>query len=133
MKLGMWVFMLVCNLIIPAVMAGFGRRFGNNPPKDINGIYGYRTSMSMKNQDTWDFAQRYMGETWQKAGWAMFPLAVVGQALTFWAPTVESMCLWSMAPTALEVVALAATIFPVERALRQTFDENGNRRPADGI
>lgn len=29
------------------------------PPHKINYIYGYRTKFSMKNQDTWDEAQRY--------------------------------------------------------------------------
>lgn len=29
------------------------------PPKKINSLYGYRTSSSMKNQDRWDFSQKY--------------------------------------------------------------------------
>ncbi|RLJ62541.1 SdpI/YhfL family protein [Lacinutrix venerupis] len=29
------------------------------PPKKINMFYGYRTDTSMKNQQTWDFAQKY--------------------------------------------------------------------------
>jgi|SRR5690606_12805878 len=29
------------------------------PPKKINGLYGYRTASSMKNQRKWDFAQTY--------------------------------------------------------------------------
>lgn len=29
------------------------------PPKKINYLYGYRTSKSMKNQETWTFAQKY--------------------------------------------------------------------------
>ncbi len=29
------------------------------PPKKINGLYGYRTPRSMKNQKNWDAAQRY--------------------------------------------------------------------------
>lgn len=29
------------------------------PPKDINGLIGYRTSMSMKNNDTWNESQKY--------------------------------------------------------------------------
>lgn len=29
------------------------------PPKKINSFYGYRTASSMKNQEQWDFAQRY--------------------------------------------------------------------------
>ena len=29
------------------------------PPKKINYLYGYRTKRSMKNQETWDEANRY--------------------------------------------------------------------------
>lgn len=29
------------------------------PPKEINTMYGYRTTRSMKSQSNWDFAQRY--------------------------------------------------------------------------
>ncbi|WJS95349.1 SdpI family protein [Flavobacterium johnsoniae] len=29
------------------------------PPKNINSLYGYRTSNSMKNKLNWDFAQKY--------------------------------------------------------------------------
>ena len=128
MKLAMWVFMLVCNLLIPAVMIGFGGRFLNNPPRERNGWYGYRTSRSMKNQDTWDFAHQVCGRIWRKAGLAMLPLAVLGQALTLLAPTVDAMCLWSLVPTTAECVVMIAAIFPVERALKRNFDENGMRR-----
>ena len=127
MKIAMWVFMLVCNLLIPATMIGFGRMMEKKPPREINSIYGYRTSRSMKNQDTWDFAHEYCGRLWNKAGWALVPLAVVGQALTLLCPTVESMCYWSLVPTVAEVVVMAATIIPVERALKRNFDKDGNR------
>ena len=29
------------------------------PPKEINSLYGYRTSSSMKSEERWDFAQRF--------------------------------------------------------------------------
>jgi uncharacterized membrane protein len=29
------------------------------PPEKINSFYGYRTSSSMKNQERWDFSQKY--------------------------------------------------------------------------
>ncbi|MGG7078308.1 SdpI family protein [Clostridium sardiniense] len=32
-----------------------------NPPRNRNGVLGYRTSMSMLNQDTWNEAQKYSG------------------------------------------------------------------------
>ena len=63
-----WLFVLAFDLLLPVVMIFFGREFMKNPPKEINPGYGYRTAMSSKNQDTWDFAQRKMGEVWYKWG-----------------------------------------------------------------
>ena len=128
MKLAMWVFMLACNLLIPAAMIGHGRRFAENPPKEVNMGSGYRTKRSMKNQDTWDFAQTYCGKLWRKWGWALIPLAVLGQALTLLSPDTESMCLWSLAVASAETVVMTVIYFPVERALKQNFDKDGNRR-----
>lgn len=56
-----WMFMMICNLLIPVCMIIIGKVFSKNPPKTINGVYGYRTAMSMKNKDTWNFAQLYCG------------------------------------------------------------------------
>ena len=47
--MGFWIFMLVIDLLIPLTMIGFGRLFLKKIPKDINALFGYRTSMSMKN------------------------------------------------------------------------------------
>ena len=33
------------------------------PPRKINCIYGYRTNLSMKNQDVWNEAQKYSAIT----------------------------------------------------------------------
>lgn len=127
MKLGMWIFMLVCNLLIPAVAIWYGRRFQANPPREPNAWFGYRTARSMRNRDTWNFAQRKMGEVWGRWGFVMLPLAVLAQALTLLAPTVESMCLWGLPITAVEAALLLLSMIPVERALKKTFDKNGNR------
>lgn len=29
------------------------------PPKKINFLYGYRTNLSMKTQENWDYSQKY--------------------------------------------------------------------------
>ena len=31
------------------------------PPKNINGLFGYRTSLSMTDQRYWDFSQKFSG------------------------------------------------------------------------
>ena len=53
---------------------------------------------------------------------------VVCQALTLLCPTPESTCLWSTPITAVETVLLLLSMIPVERALKENFDEHVNRR-----
>ncbi len=38
------------------------------PPKKINGLYGYRTQMSMQSQEKWDFAQTYSAKIMMLTG-----------------------------------------------------------------
>ena len=45
------------------------------PPKKINGIYGYRTSRSMKSQENWDIAQRFSSRLMLKQGLVMLAIA----------------------------------------------------------
>ena len=60
--MGFWIFMTVCNFLMPALMVIIGKIWLKHPPKSINSSYGYCTPMSQKNQDTWDFAQAYCGK-----------------------------------------------------------------------
>ena len=55
------IFVLVTTLLIPIIMLVFGAIFSKKAPKSINHIYGYRTPRSMKNQNTWEFANMYCG------------------------------------------------------------------------
>ena len=66
----MWfyIMMFTCNLLIPIVMLICGFFMSKYPPKEINGIIGYRTTMSRKNMDTWKFAHDYCGKLWLKLG-----------------------------------------------------------------
>lgn len=64
-----WLFMLIMNLLIPFTMIGFGFYFQKHPPKEINELFGYRTSLSMKNEDTWKTAHVQFGRVWLIWGW----------------------------------------------------------------
>jgi len=75
--MGFWIFMLIVNLLIPFMMIGFGKYFTKTAPKEINMIFGYRTTMSMKNKDTWVFAHKYCGRLWYITGMIMFPISVI--------------------------------------------------------
>ncbi len=126
-----WLFMFVMNLITPVVMIGFGRHFSRNVPKNINSYYGYRTSMSKKNYDTWDFAHRHFGRTWYVAGWILLPLTV-GTMLLFIEKSESCIGNASFLVIMAQAVLLVATMIPTEIALRKRFDKDGNKKITPG-
>lgn len=48
------------------------------PPKEINWLYGYRTSTSTKNKQTWDFAQKFSGDLMLKSSFYVFCISILG-------------------------------------------------------
>lgn len=68
--MGYWVFMFVIDLLLPVTMIGLGIYFSKHAPKEINPLFGYRTEMSMKNEQTWQFANHYFGKISYHFGWS---------------------------------------------------------------
>ncbi len=66
--MGFFIAMFLCNLLMPSIMVIAGYCMYKNPPKEINGLIGYRTAMSEKNKNTWAFAHDYCGKLWIKSG-----------------------------------------------------------------
>lgn len=119
--MGFWVFVTICNLMIPVLMIVIGKVFIKNPPKTINGIYGYRTSRSKRNQETWNFAHLYCGKLWWKIGWIMLPFSVIGM-LPAIGNNDDIVGGLSAVVVTVECIVLVVTIFVVERALAKEFD-----------
>lgn len=121
------IFIFICDLIIPIIMLFCGITFRNHSPKNINGIYGYRTAMSMKNKDTWEFAHQYCGCLWIKIGLIMLILSIIFSFTAFiFNDKVQEII--SLSIVLAQTLALILSIFPVEKELKKTFDENGNRK-----
>lgn len=121
------IFTLICGFLIPAVMIIFGNIFLNHPPGKINMAYGYRTTRSMKNQETWEFAHEYCGLIWKKLGIIIAVITGVASLAGFFLKDGEAGTL-SIILIHLQVVVLLGSIYPVEKALKKNFDEDGNRR-----
>lgn len=119
--------MLVFDLMIPAVMIGFGRIFVKHPPKTINSVYGYRTAMSMKNQNTWEFAHKYCGKLWYIGGLVLLPVTIAGMFLVL-GKGEDTVGAVGGILCAVQMIPLIGSIFPTERALRKRFDKQGNPR-----
>ena len=122
-----WLFMLLIDLLTPLTMIVFGKRFMTKPPQDINTAFGYRTTMSMKNKDTWDFAHKYCGKLWLKCGTVLLPLSVIPLIFVFNKGTGTIGIVGGIVCIA-QLVPLAVPIFLTEAALKRTFDRNGFRR-----
>ena len=125
--IGFWIFMLLMDLLTPLTMIGFGRLFLTKPPAKINTAFGYRTTMSMKNKDTWEFAHKFCGRLWFRYGLALLPVAVIplifvlNSSIAMIGTVGGIVCM-------IELIPLVGSIFPTEAALKRTFDRNGFRR-----
>lgn len=125
--MGFWIFMLFCNSMIPLTMLLLGAWFAKKPPTGINSVVGYRTKRSMKSQKAWDFAQKYMGSLWKKWGAILFipsviaTVAVIGQS----EDVIGNV---TLVLVHVQTVLLIASTYPVERALKANFDEDGKRK-----
>ncbi len=121
-----WVFMLIVNLIFPLTMIFWGKYFIKKAPKEINYIFGYRTTMSMKNKDTWNFAHHYFGNLWFKLGIITLPICiivmlfVIGKSQDIIGIVGGILCIIQLFPILIPII-------PTEIALRKTFDKDGHR------
>lgn len=125
----MWfyIMMFICNLLMPTIMLICGFFMFKYPPKEINGIIGYRTTMSRKNKDTWKFAHDYCGRLWFKIGLVLLIPTIIFQ-IPFAYSSEDTIGYMTLFVEGIQLVTLLGSIVFVERALKKTFDENGVRR-----
>ena len=125
--MGLWIWLLIVDLLIPLTELGFGTLFLRRAPKNINFIFGYRTALSMKNRDTWSFAHRMIGRLWLTLGGVLLPLSPV--PLLFCLRSDErAIALTGGIVAVVQILLLILSVIPVEIALHRTFDENGIRK-----
>ncbi|MDO5400745.1 MAG: SdpI family protein [Eubacteriales bacterium] len=122
-----WIFMFFMVLLIPGIMVGVGLWFRRCPPGKINYLFGYRTALSMKNQDTWDFAQKKCAQVWLRWGPRMLVCSAIAMLPVFGRSTDTVGAVGGLI-VLLQLIPLLASIHPVEKALRETFDKDGNRK-----
>lgn len=121
--------MMLCCLLVPLTMLLSGRWLDKYPPKEINGLLGYRTKRSRKSADAWNFAQHFCGKLWVKIGIVLFPVTLLAM-LPFLKSGIDAVSIAALVVSAAQILVMVASIWPVERALRRNFDENGVRKQA---
>ena len=125
--MGFWVFMLLMNLIIPLSMIFLGKYFSKSAPGSINMLFGYRTTRSTKNQDTWQFAHHYFGNLWYKMGFFLLVLSVAAM-LPGLGKDKDAVGTLGGIICAVQLPVMLYAILPTDRALKKTFDQDGNRK-----
>lgn len=123
--MGFWLFMMIMLLVIPLTMIIFGKVFLSSPPQELNSLCGYRTNMSMKNKDTWEFAHRYFGRLWYRFGW--YSLLTLLPAVFLIGESEETVGLYFTVIIIFQTGMLVGCIFPTERALKRNFNQEGQR------
>ena len=107
------------SLIFGLVTLGFGIIPKIVKPKKINSWYGYRTDMSMKNEEIWNEANKYSTNQYIIAGVILTIVGRIGYQFlnnkTYLVPLIAF------------VPILMVTVFTTEKHLSKIFDENGVR------
>ena len=89
------------------------------PPKKINGLYGYRTNKTIKNDIIWQYANSFFGRHLLLYAGVSFFCALL---LAFINPIIS----WQ--PMAIMLLAIAVTVIKTEQELFNNFDEEGKRK-----
>ncbi len=125
--MGFWIYMLLTVLLIPSIMLGFGSYFIKKAPKEINMLFGYRTNMSTKNKDTWEFAHNFCGKLWRRFGIVLLPFSVIVMAFLF-GKDKDAVGNVATALTFFQLIFIFVSIILTEKSLKKTFDKDGNRK-----
>ena len=117
----------ILSLMFPVIMIIVGLVMKNGIwPKKSNWHSGYRTKMSRKNQDTWEFAQKHLGRVLVATGAIIIWPAIGFLFLSTGQDETQYLALVIL--LGAQVAAIILLIVFTEVALRKEFDENGNRK-----
>lgn len=121
-----WAFMLIMDILIPLTMIVFGIYFMKIAPQKINAVFGYRTNMSMKNRNTWEFAHKYCGKLWFLCGIVLLPVSVFVMLFVI-KEEINTIGITGGIVSIVQIITFVCTLFPTEAALKKKFDQHGNR------
>lgn len=118
---------MVAVFVIPLAMVVCGMSYTKRGPKRISKVHGYRTKMSMKNRETWDFAHKYLGDLWFKLGAPLLAVTSVVSLLIF-RESNPAILEWCTVVILIHAAIMVIPVYFTEKALKANFDENGKWR-----
>lgn len=118
------IALLVYLLFLSFIFFICGFAIYKHTPKKINYLYGYRTSMSCKNEDTWIFANKYCGRIYFYTG---IITAILSPIFAFIYHISHNNAIILVIFCNAPIISLFVPIFFTEKALRKHFDKKGNK------
>lgn len=125
--MAIWIGIAFTVIIIPALMIICGKYYIKKAPKNINHFVGYRTTRSMKNNETWKFAHKYFSKMWYKWGLIMIPISILPMVFVIGRDE-DTIGTLGAIICSLQIVPILVSIVFTEKALKDNFDEEGNRK-----
>lgn len=115
----------LCNasLLAGLIFLFMGYMIRKFPPRSMKTWYGYRTFLSMINQQTWDEANSYAAYVSRRAGWILLPFGII-TGLIFKEQT-DLFLYVTITPVIITALLMTGL---TEWHLLQTFDEDGERK-----
>ena len=125
--MGFRFFMVITLLLIPVIMIVVGKFYRDKASGEINHFIGYRTTRSMKNDETWKFAHKHFSKMWYKWGLIMIPISILPMVFVI-GKDEDTIGTLGAIICSLQIVPILVSIVFTEKALKEKFDEEGNRR-----
>ena len=122
--------MLVMNLLTPLVMIIFGYIYSKKPPQNPKSKFaysGYRTPMSMKNEETWEYANRFFGKLWFRFGIVLGLISIIPLFFVI-GKDKDTVGFAGLIICFVQMAVMLLPVIPTELALRRRFDKYGNRK-----
>jgi len=117
-KGGQILYILV-GLICPLIILITGYLLKSFPPKDINGLNGYKTKMSRKNIKTWNEANEYSTKLLIKFSWLALLISVVSSLVLGKSYIIVEVFISMF----LIIISLIALVELTEKHLKNVFGE----------
>lgn len=92
------------------------------PPKKINSIYGYRTTNSRRNLNTWKVANRYSAELMMFEGLIIAAIGIISTFIN------DNRAIETALDIGLIFSSFVIILVATEKHLNKLFDKDGNRK-----
>ena len=92
------------------------------PPKKINSIYGYRTTNSRRNLNTWKVANRYSAELLMFEGLIIAAIGIISTFIN------DNRAIETALDIGLVFSSFVIILVATEKHLNKLFDKDGNRK-----